>query len=417
MNGLTDTLDEAVDWRNKSFPVVPGVTVGTVPDQQWRLLDGDFAFPVLTMRRSALARNLALMAEFCRSEGVELAPHGKTHMSPQLWERQRDHGATAVTVATAAQARVFAQTGATHILIANEVIDRRDLVWIQRTRASGIAITIVIDSEAGLFAAETAVAADPEAGPIDVLIELGYPGGRAGMRTADDAVALARRVHASPGAVLRGVEGYEGVMPGAEDGVRRQAVRRYLDGVVSVLAVLGREGLIAGTPIASFGGSMYPDVVADALRTSSRARGVPLRILLRSGCYLTHDHGLYAATTAALHGAMLEPALELWARVLSRPEPTLAILGAGRRDCPHDAGLPIALRRRADGIDSELTGVRVTDVNDQHLYASLEGPDVLEVGDLVCLGISHPCTAFDKWRLIPEVDDDYRVVGAIRTYF
>ena len=41
----------------------------------------------------------------------------------------------------------------------------------------------------------------------------------------------------------------------------------------------------------------------------------------------------------------------------------------------------------------------------------------LRVGDLVGCGISHPCTAFDKWRLIPVVDDNYGVVDAVLTYF
>lgn len=417
MNGHADTTDDVVGWRDKSFPSVAGVTVDTIADQQWNLLDGDFAFPVLALRRSALEHNLAVMAAFCRDEGVELAPHGKTHMSPQLWDRQRASGATAVTVAHVSQARVFAETGATAILIANEVIDLHDLAWIQRTRAAGVVITIVIDSFTGIAVAEAAVAADPEAGPIDVLIELGYPGGRAGVRSASHALALARSAHASPGVTLRGVEGFEGVMPGEDEEIRREAVRRYLDGAVSTLAAFVRDGLVTEPPLASFGGSMYPDLVVDALRMSSEVRGLPLRILLRSGCYLTHDHSLYAGTTADLNGATLEPALELWARVLSRPEPKLAILGAGKRDAPHDSGFPVALRRRVDGVESPLTGVRVTGMNDQHLYAALDRAEALDVGDLVCLGISHPCTAFDKWRLIPEVDDDYLVVGAIRTYF
>jgi len=35
----------------------------------------------------------------------------------------------------------------------------------------------------------------------------------------------------------------------------------------------------------------------------------------------------------------------------------------------------------------------------------------------VCLGISHPCTAFDKWQLIPVVDEEYRIVDVVRTFF
>lgn len=35
----------------------------------------------------------------------------------------------------------------------------------------------------------------------------------------------------------------------------------------------------------------------------------------------------------------------------------------------------------------------------------------------MCLGISHHCMTFDKWRLIPLVTNDYEVLDAIRTYF
>ena len=62
-------------------------------------------------------------------------------------------------------------------------------------------------------------------------------------------------------------------------------------------------------------------------------------------------------------------------------------------------------------------GARVTGLNDQHAYLELPAASPLKVGDLVGFGISHPCTTFDKWQLIYVVDDDYRIVDAIRTFF
>ncbi|HEY6740692.1 MAG TPA: amino acid deaminase, partial [Actinopolymorphaceae bacterium] len=43
------------------------------------------------------------------------------------------------------------------------------------------------------------------------------------------------------------------------------------------------------------------------------------------------------------------------------------------------------------------------------------GTSDLEVGDRVCLGVAHPCTAFDKWRVVPIVDDERRIVDVART--
>ena len=60
---------------------------------------------------------------------------------------------------------------------------------------------------------------------------------------------------------------------------------------------------------------------------------------------------------------------------------------------------------------------KITGMNDQHAYLAFAAGDAPQVGDLIGCGISHPCTTFDKWRVLFTVDDDYRVTGAIRTFF
>jgi D-serine deaminase-like pyridoxal phosphate-dependent protein len=139
-------------------------------------------------------------------------------------------------------------------------------------------------------------------------------------------------------------------------------------------------------------------------------------LVLRCGSYVTHDSALYERVSPL--AGLLRPAIEAWGTVLSRPEPELAIVGFGKRDVPHDLELPMpdvvlgrsGLRR----VDGTLT---VTALNDQHGFLRLPPGDELAVGDLVGCGVCHPCTSFDKWRLIPVVDDDYTVVDAVRTFF
>jgi D-serine deaminase-like pyridoxal phosphate-dependent protein len=150
--------------------------------------------------------------------------------------------------------------------------------------------------------------------------------------------------------------------------------------------------------IVTAGGSTYFDAVADVLAGDWRT-------VVRSGAYLTHDDGLYARTSP-LRAALL-PALQVWAQVVSRPEPGLAVLTMGRRDVSFDQDLPVPLG---------LTDGQLTKLNDQHAYLRL-GSDSVEVGSWLGFGISHPCTVFDKWQLIPELDADDRVVGLIRTFF
>ena len=114
--------------------------------------------------------------------------------------------------------------------------------------------------------------------------------------------------------------------------------------------------------------------------------------------------------------------MHVWARVVSRPEPGLALLDAGKRDVPFDLGLPEP-QLAADtlgGPARPLAG-EITAVNDQHAFLRLDPDTALDVGHVVRLGLSHPCTAFDKWREIPVVDGpdepDPVVVDLVRTYF
>ena len=190
------------------------------------------------------------------------------------------------------------------------------------------------------------------------------------------------------------------------------------------------EGLFTGaTILVSAGGSAYFDLVARGL-TKLHGLSRPLQPVLRSGCYVTSDHGIYLDALAKLDaraghpaGEGLRPALEIWSVVQSRPEADLVILGMGKRDASHDAGLPLPLmmHRPGPGAPHALPpGCSIVTLNDQHACLRLpEGPirTQLEVGDLVGCGISHPCTTFDRWPLLLAVDDDYAVRGACNTFF
>ena len=153
--------------------------------------------------------------------------------------------------------------------------------------------------------------------------------------------------------------------------------------------------------------------------------GVRTSVQLRSGAYVIHDDGFYAGISPLIPGRAEHPlrsAMHGWARTVSRPEPELALLDAGKRDLPFDEGLPVP--QWISGADAAvLDKAEVTALNDQHAFLRLPGggPDDVPVGTVVRLGLSHPCTAFDKWRLIPVVDDagtaNPRIVDLIHTYF
>ena len=147
--------------------------------------------------------------------------------------------------------------------------------------------------------------------------------------------------------------------------------------------------------------------------------------MLRSGCYLTHDDGLYRDTSPLTRPGSasggFRSALSVWAQVCSRPEPGLALLTMGRRDVSFDQHLPTPKRiRTAQGWSSNgLAGCEVFKLNDQHAFLALSPgmADSCDIGIWLEFGISHPCTVFDKWPMIPVTDEGGRVIDLVRTFF
>ncbi|SEH60897.1 D-serine deaminase, pyridoxal phosphate-dependent [Mycolicibacterium rutilum] len=398
--------DEPVDWKFKGLPAAWWGSTGADVRARRPDLFGDGALgPVCVLHAEALEHNLETMAAWCAQRGVELAPHGKTHMAPQLLARQFDAGACAVTVATVSQVRVFRAFGVRDVIVANEIVDEAGLHWLgdELDADPDFRVTCWADSVAGVHAMTAALTAAGTDRPVGVCVELGMPDGRTGCRDQREVDEVARAVVASPRLRLVGVAGYEAAL-GHDVGPEGLArVRPYLAGLRAAALRLGPL-FETDRVLATAGGSTYFDAVADAL--SDWPAGLSVRTVLRSGCYLTHDDGLYARTSPLR--AALRPALSVWAQVVSRPQADLALLTMGRRDVSFDQDMPTP---------RGLPNSRVTKLNDQHAYLRLGGDDRVAVGDWVQFGISHPCTVFDKWPMIPMVDDDGRVVDLIRTFF
>lgn len=410
--------DHTVRATDKGLPVwAAGLSVAEFAARRPRLADAGFLYPLLTCDASAVRANIAAMAAYARERNVLLCPHGKTTMSPELIGQQLEAGAWGITAATISQVRAFRCFGVGRILLANELVDPAGLDWLlaELDRDPGFECYVYVDSPAGLAAVRHALERRGTGRELPLLVELGVPGRRTGCRTVAEAAELADAVRTLPGARVAGVAGYEGVLRRGPAADGAAAVRRYLRDVRAVLNLV--ENAAPGEDlIVTAGGSVWFDLVAEELGPA--ATGGRARLVLRSGCYVTHDHGMYAALGPAARGSgpALRPALRLWARILSQPEPGLALAGFGRRDCSFDAGLPTPLHRLADrGVLEPVTGIEVVDLNDQHAF--LRGDGAVQVGDVVAFGISHPCTTFDKWRVIPVVDDRLTVTDCLTTWF
>ena len=421
-----DLTDPVLDANWKGFPPTAGsLRRSKVGAQGWNVLRGDLPLPLAVAHRDALTHNLRWMQNLVERAGIDLAPHGKTTLSPQLFRAQLDAGAWGITVASVGQVSIAIAAGARRVLIANQVLQAVELSALVALRRDkpGLVAPFLLDSPAQLAAIE-AWHTQTGAAPVDVLLELGLAGGRTGCRTDAEALALARSARHSPAVRLIGVECYEGLWAKGDDAADTALVDSLMQRVHALAAQAEAEGLFETDEVlVTAGGSAVYDLVAHALRPALRR---PVRALLRAGCYVTHDDGFYRRMGQAVHRRLgcasgLQAALRVWCVVLSMPEPGLAVLGAGKRDVSYDMGLPVPLAVSPAG--SQATHAAPTHwaidaLNDQHAYLRL-GADAagLQVGDRVALGISHPCATFDRWRWLAVVDEDLNVVDAITTAF
>jgi D-serine dehydratase len=389
------------------------------------ILKDGLHFPLLVLKETALAYNLAAMAEWCSANKFLIAPHGKTTMTPRIFERQMEAGAWAITVATVSQAAICVETGIKRILIANQVVGRANLRSLAAMMKADPTLDVLclVDSSEGIEFLTSEWQAAGANRSLGVLVEMGRQGWRTGARSVESARELCAEVlrHAQT-LRLRGIEGFEGLAHAPEPGEEVRQVRQFF----ADIAALGKQ-VQSFHPadkkplLFSVGGSSFLDAVWEV---GLQMRG-DFQIVIRSGCYVTHDHGSYAKKLAAAqqrsnaaHLPEFRPALELWSHVQSKPEEGLALLNFGKRDCPYDAGLPIPLfASNQSGRKIDLNTATVFNTNDQHAHLRGPGSEHLRVGDQVCCGISHPCTAFDKWRAISVVDDSYNLLDIYRTYF
>lgn len=413
--------EERVDHRFKGLPpAADGLTVGELAAQRQNLFTDGFTTPVLALSAERLEHNLALMETYSERHGLAFAPHGKTSMAPQLFARQLERGAWGITLAVPHQVRVARAFGIERIFLANELVDAAALRWIaaELDADPGFRFICYVDSVPGVALMDAALREAGATRPVDVVVELGAgAGARTGVRTEDECVEIANAVAAADTLRLVGLAGYEGEVPDATP----EAVRAWLRRLTSLAVEFDKANRFTDLDevVISAGGSAWFDAVADVFAEIPEL-SVPVLKLLRSGAYVSHDDGHYRHLTpfnrVPDEGA-LHPAFRLWAQVVSRPTSEQAFTNAGKRDAAYDIDLPEVQVVHRDGTDRPATGITLTGLSDQHGWVRTTPEADLAVGDWVGMGLSHPCTSFDKWQLIPLVEADGTVTDYIRTYF
>lgn len=391
----------------------------------WNLFKDDLPYPMAVIKVAELAHNLRWMQAFTRERDIFIAPHGKTTMSPQLFRRQLDLGAWGLTFATVFQVNAGLEAGVRRVIIANQVVGDADLdaLSYMLERDHELRIWFLVDSIAQVELIESWSRRRASARRFDCLLEIGVEGQRTGCRTLDQAMALAERIRACGSLLLGGLECYEGGLAHCHTEHDSKEVGALMQRVGQVARECDARQLFEDEQIIiSAGGSAVFDLVVPGLKPALSKTVVGI---LRSGCYITHDHEFYSnmlrnvEQREGLAGSLL-PALEVWTMVQSVPEPGLAILSCGKRDISYDLALPVVTHYAPKGVlqrQAAPAGWRICALNDQHAYLRFPDDAQPRVGDRVILGISHPCTTFDKWTWLPIISDSGAVVSAVSTRF
>src|SRR5580704_12807962 len=215
------------------------------------LAEAGLVYPLLILRESALANNLAAMAGYCARAGVALAPHGKTAMSPELAAQQLAHGAWGITVASIGQLQTYRAFGFPRLLLANELTDTAGIAWLAGELAAdpGFEAYCYVDSLDGVAILDTQLRRHPAGRALPVLVEIGHAGGRTGCRTDEQALAVAKAAQASGTLTVAGVAGYEGTIGGSDEGQTLSEVAAFCRRLRGLADALGDAlGGITGGP-------------------------------------------------------------------------------------------------------------------------------------------------------------------------
>ncbi|WP_413702809.1 amino acid deaminase [Raoultella ornithinolytica] len=385
------------------------------------LLAEEVCLPAALVKKTALENNIAWMQRYADTRGVSLAPHGKTTMTPWIFQAQQRAGAWGIGVGSAWQASAAMASGIERVLMVNQLVGQANMQVVSQLKAHYRAVDFLCCVDSLTNARTLSAFFSARQQTLDVLIELGVPGGRCGCRSVDAALALAQEVATLPGLTLRGLELYEGVLHGDDPQPQVEALLRQAAGLACQMAPL-----VEGEFILTGAGTVWYDVVCNVWLAAQKPDRC--RVVIRPGCYITHDVGIYEIARQELIardpiacdlGGDLTSALELMAMVQSVPEADRAVVNFGKRDCAFDAGLPqpVAHYRHGKALPLQADEIVSVGIMDQHCMLRLAPGCDVQVGDIVLFGTSHPCLTFDKWKTLLLVDDEYNVLEELDTLF
>ena len=337
--------------------------------------------PALLVELAVVRDNIAEMARRMETVPAALRPHAKIHKSPEFGRMQLDAGAIGLTTATVWEASAMVAAGLSDILVCNQVVGQVKAAELARLATLANVIALV-EGEAN--ADELAAAARAAGSEIGVLVELDVGLHRSGVRSVDDAVALAERVEGAAGLRLLGPFGYEGhCMLEPDRALRIQKAQDANAQLLELADAFERGGL--PTEIVGAGGLGTWDITGANPRITE----------IHAGSYIFMD---------AFHRALVpgfEPALTVLATVISRTG-DMAVVDCGRKSIGIDRAVPELVGTRGE--------VRFEHgehfIHEEHTALMLADEPEVGVGSTVRLMPGYAPTTVNLYDCYFVVEDD-----------
>ena len=333
--------------------------------------------PVLLLDLDAFQRNVNKMAAFFADKTAGLRPHSKTHKCPEVARRQLAAGAVGITCSKVSEAEVMADAGVSDILIANQVVGA---IKIDRLTdlAARCDLMVAVDNAGNVQELSTACCS--KGVTLGVLVEVDIGMQRCGVRSGEEALALARVVAQAPGLEFMGLQGYEGHLVHKPDPDERAAGVRKALGLLQATKVLIEMN---GIPV--------PTISGGGTGTYDLSGTLPPMTEIQVGSYVFMDAKYIQVRPE------FENSLTVLSTVLSRPVPERIVTDAGLKVMPPDFGWPKLL-----GYAAEIAGL-----SEEHakLVAAEPASVALQPGDRVQFIPSHCCTTVNLQDRLYVIQD------------
>jgi len=437
MNSFLKEIDEVeLNSSIKGIPFVKNIKLKNIKKAKLNIIKENVQFPILTLDKNKLENNINILKSFAKRNSLNLAPHCKTFMSPQIINEyfRNDWG---VTISNNQQLSSIVKLNLKNIIYGNLIINRENLIQYLKIckKYKNISnIYYCIDSSYGLKLLMNLIETTNYKNDIKILIELGFKNGRCGIRDFDSFKKILKIYNRKISNItISGLFFYEGAIASND----KRVISNKIENIIKLTKLcheeLIRENLYKNkNNIITAGGSVYFDLVTKYYHKYSFTNNP--KLIIRPGSFIAYGHGYYEKKIDDIKKRKIIkkyisskeniflPSLLIWSHVISINDDGKAIINFGKRDVSFDLGnpIPISIYRKNNffkKIKNDKNLINVYKLNDQHAFLKYHKSLNLKIGDLISFGVSHPCITFDKWKYFYMINSKTEIINIYKTFF